>query len=335
MLKMLMFDFRESEKKYFENNKISDLDITFYKNKLDDTTELTKEEEDNTVIISVFITSRITKDVLDKFKNLQVISTRSTGYNHIDLEECKRRNIAVINVNDYGKKSVAQYTIGIIISMVRNIITSAKDVRKRKINYEKYEGHDISEMTLGIIGTGAVGSAVANIANNLGMKILAYDLCVNKTICEFVKYVSLNEILSESDIITLHLPYTKELYHMFSKSEFELMKNDAYIINTARGELIDTAELYNAVLFGKIKGAVLDSVECENLNFSNMEITDELKKTDKECLKNYIILDKLMSLDNIIVTPHIAYNTTESINKILDKTFKDIKRHFQGYHVSL
>lgn len=335
MLKMLMFDFKESEKKYFENNEVSDLDITFYKNNLNEMTELTGEEENNTVIISIFITSQITKKVLDRFKNLQVITTRSTGYNHIDIDECKKRNITVINIGDYGRKSVAQYTIGIIIAMIRNVIISANDVKNRCIDYEKYEGRDISKLTLGVIGTGSIGSAVCKIANTIGMKVLAYDMVTNRNLINFVEYVSFNELLMESDIITLHIPYNKETYHIISKPEFELMKKGVYIINTARGELIDTFALYNAIVSNKVKGAALDVIECENLNMNDIEIDDELKTTSSECLKSHVILQKLMGFNNVIITPHIAYNTTESVNKILNITFRDIKKYFQGYHVSL
>lgn len=335
MLKMLMFDFKDSEEKYFETNKVPDLDIKFYRHSLNDTIELDKEDEDNAVIISVFITSKITKNVLDRFKNLQVITTRSTGYNHIDITECKRRNIAVINIGDYGRKSVAQYTIGIIISMVRNVMISANDVRNRTINYEKYEGRDISKLVLGVIGTGSIGSAVCKIAHTLGMRVLAYDIVTNRSLLDYVEYVPLNEILSESDIITLHIPYNKENHHIFSKPEFELMKQGVYIINTARGELIDSLALYNAILSKKVKGAALDVIECESLMLDNIEFKDEFRRVSVDCLKNYVILQKLMSFDNVIITPHIAYNTTESVNKILNITFTDIKRYFQGYNVSI
>lgn len=334
MIKMLMFDFRSSEKNFFTTNNESDFDITFRNENLNENTKLSTKERNETVILSVFTTSKITEKVLNQFNNLQIIATRSTGYNHIDIEACRKKNIAVINVSDYGRTSVAQYTIGITLAMIRNVIQSSNDVKNRHIDYEKYEGHDISNLILGVIGTGSIGSAVCEIAHTLGMKIYAHDLKINKNINSFVEYVSLNDILKNSDIITLHIPYQKEFHHLISTQEFSMMKESSYIINTARGELVDTKALYTAIKSGKIKGAALDVLECEELLISNEDIDTELHNTSCECLKNALISQKLMEFDNVIITPHIAYNTKESIDKILKTMFFDIKNYFKGMHTN-
>lgn len=334
MIKMLMFDYRDSEKEYFEHNDTSDFDITFHRESLNENTQLTEDEKNNTVILSVFINSKITENVLNQFKNLQIITTRSTGYNHIDTKACIERNISVINVSDYGRTSVAQFTIGMIIALVRNFIPAANDVKNRHTIHEKYEGRDISRLNLGVIGTGSIGSAVCELADVFGMKIYAHDLKVNKNISEFVEYVSFNELLRISDIITLHVPYISEFHHMISKKEFEMMKKDSYIINTARGELVDTAALYEAIRDGKIKGAALDVIECEELNTNIVDFDNTLKTASCECLESTIVTQKLMSFDNVIMTPHIAYHTRESVNSILNTMFYDIKNYFKGSHTN-
>ena len=334
MIKMLMFDYRESEKKYFERNKIEDFDITFYNESLNETTLLTEEEKNDTAILSVFINSRITEKVINQFKNLRIIATRSTGYNHIDINACLERNIAVLNVADYGRTSVAQFTIGMIIAMVRKFIPAANDVKNRHTVHEKYEGRDISKMSLGVIGTGSIGSAVCELADVFGMKIYAHDIKINNNIKEIVEYVSFNELLHNSDIVTLHVPYLKEFHHMISKKEFEMMKQDSYIINTARGELLDTSALYEAIKNGKLKGAALDVIECEELNSNIVDFDKTLKTASCECLENTIITQKLMSYDNVIITPHIAYNTEDSIDLILDTMFYNIKNYYQGLHTN-
>lgn len=334
MIKMLMFDFRNSEKDFFKTNHQSDFDITFKRENLNENTKLTAKEKNETVILSVFTTSKITEKVINQFNNLQIIATRSTGYNHIDIETCRKKNIAVINISDYGRTSVAQYTIGIILAMIRNVIQSSNDVKNRHIDYEKYEGHDISNLILGVIGTGSIGSAVCEIANTLGMKIYAHDLKINKNINTFVKYVSLNDVLKNSNIITLHIPYQKEFHHLLSTKEFNMMQESSYIINTARGELIDTKALYDAIKSGKIKGAALDVLECEELLISNEDLNTELKNTSYKCLENALISQKLMEFDNVIITPHIAYNTKESIDKILKTMFFAIKNYFKGMHTN-
>lgn len=331
-MKMLMFDFRESEKEYFEDNFPTDLEIEFIPDSLNEDTILTDEQKNDTVVLSVFINSNLSEKVLSQFKNLQIIATRSTGFNHISLDYCRNNNIAVINAPSYGKTSVAQFTIGIILTLTRNVLIAANDIKNRQINYEKYEGRNLSSLSIGVIGTGSIGSSVCKLANKFDMKIYAYDIKINEELRDFVEYVDFETLISKSDIITLHIPYIIEFYHMLSENEFMKMKDEVYIINTSRGELIDTAALYKYVKNGKIKGAALDVLECESINYENNEITNVLKKTSESCLENVIITDKLMQFDNVIITPHIAYNTKESVINILDSIFTSIKEHFNGVH---
>ena len=153
MIKMLFFDYREQEEKFFDSFNDSDFNITFYKNNLTEKTELTEEEYNETEVISVFVCSQVTEKLINKFKNLRIIATRSTGYNHIDIQACLERNISVVNVEAYAKSSVTQYTLGVILGLVRNIAPAMKDFQLDNIDYNKYTGYDLSELTLGIIGT--------------------------------------------------------------------------------------------------------------------------------------------------------------------------------------
>lgn len=333
-MKMLMFDFRDSEKEYFKNNPIHDLEIEFIKESLNENTILTDEQKENTVIVSVFINSNLSKKILSQFKNLQIVATRSTGYNHIDIEHCRKNNITVLNVPDYGKTSVAQYTMGMIITLVRNVFLASNDIKNKEIDYPNYEGRDLSQLSIGVIGTGSIGSAVCELANMFNMKIYAHDIRINEKINNYVEYVCLDELLSKSDIITLHIPYIKEFYHMISEKEFKKMKDGVYIINTSRGELIDIEALYEYVKSGKVKGVALDVVECEYLNYEKKQFKKALDSSTERCLKNTLIVDKLLKFDNIIITPHIAYNTKESIINILDIMFKSIKCHYNGDYTS-
>ena len=329
-MKMLMFDFRDSEKEYFIDNPIHDLEIEFIEESLNENKDLTEDQKENTVIISVFINSNLTEKVLSQFKNLQVVTTRSTGYNHIDVEYCRKHNITVLNVPDYGKTSVAEYTIGMIITLIRNVFLATNDIKNKEIDYPNYEGRDLSQLSIGVIGTGSIGRAVCELANIFGMKIYTHDIKINEEIRDFVEYVCLDELITKSDIITLHIPYIKEFYHMLSEDEFQKMKNGVYIINTSRGELIDIEDLYEYVKNGKVKGVALDVLECEYLNYEKKQFKKALDTSSERCLKNTLIVDKLLKFDNIIITPHIAYNTKESIMNILDRMFKSIKQHYNG-----
>ena len=329
-MKMLIFDYRESEKQYFKTHKYPNYDITFYSDNLTDKTELSEEEFNETQIISIFVSSQITESVLKKFKNLRIIATRSRGYNHINVQACADRNLALLNVNGYGKRSVAQYTIAMILGLIRNISPAMCDFKNNTINFDDYIGYDLSELAIGVIGTGAIGSAVCEISNFFGMRVYAFDYKINEKIKDIVHYVPLEQLYKNSNIITLHLPYNDDNYHMISDKEFEIMPNGVYIINSARGELVDSLALYNSIKTGKVKGAALDVLECESLNMYPDDFIHLVKDSTCDCLTNAIVNQKLLCERNVIITPHIAYNTYESVNTILNETFENIKLCLMG-----
>ncbi len=329
-MKMLMFDFRESEKDFFNTNELKDFDITFIKSPLNEKIKLTEEQYNETVILSVFTTSDLTEKVLKKFKNLRIISTRSTAYSHIDIDYCIKHNIAVLNVEQYGRTAVAQFAVALILSLIRNILPSYFDMKNHTVNPTKYEGRILSSYTIGIIGCGSIGSAVAKIAHFFGMEILIHSYMKNNEVTDICNFVSLDELLEKSDIISLHVPYDGDNYHMIGKEEFNKMKDGVFIVNTARGELIDIKALYDNLVTGKVKAAALDVLECEFINTHHGEISEVIELTDTNCVESAFIAQKLFKMNNVILTPHIAYNTVEAINYILNETFNNIRDHFKG-----
>lgn len=333
-MKMLVFDFRESEKEFFKNNELTDFDITFIESPLNDEYELTEEELDETVIISVFTTSKVTEDILKKFKNLRIIATRSTAFDHIDIGTCVKSKIAVLNVDQYGRTSVAEFAVTLILMLVRNILPAYYDMKNRSINLEKYEGRVLNSYTIGIIGCGAIGSAVAQIAHFFGMEVLIYSYMKNQEISEICNFVTLDELLSKSDIITLHAPYDGDNYHMIGKNEFEKMKEGVYFVNTARGELVDIKALYDNLIRGKIKGAALDVLECEFISTHKGELSEIIESSETNCVETALITQKLFKMENVILTPHIAYNTKESIDYILNETFNNIRDNLKGMNTN-
>lgn len=332
-MKMLFFDLRKSEMEFFNDNDLKDFDIEFFEEPLNENTELSEEQLKETDVISVFITSSVTESVLKKFQNLRIIATRSTGYNHIDMKYCKQTRIAVFNVEGYGHSSVAQFTIMLMIAVVRNLKPAYLDVKRNSPDYSSFEGRNMETLSLGIIGYGSIGKSVAKLASAFGMKVYVNSLdsqCENN---EGVEYVPFDELLSKSDIISFHLPYKSELYHMIGENEFRKMKDGVYIINTARGELLDSSALYDNVVSGKVKGAALDVFECEYLTVKD-DVTSSLSEYDKQCVANALIAQKLMARDNVIITPHIAYNTKEAINTILKTTINNIRDYCKGLHTN-
>ena len=329
-MKMLMFDFRESEKEYFETHNLPDFEIEFIKAPLNELYQLTEKQINETDILSVFITSNITENIIKKFKNLRIIATRSTGYNHIDLDYCIKNNIAVFNVAKYGESSVAQYTFMLILAILRKIIPAYLDVQKNLINHSAYEGRNLENLSIGILGCGAIGSSVAKIADFFGMKVYICSYEKDSDVSKFGQYCEFDELIKNSDIITLHLPYNKETYHIINDDVLREMKKGAVLINTARGELVDIIALYNNLISGHIGGAALDTIECENISVNDIPI--EYDTDNSKCLTKAFALQKLLGMTNVIITPHIAYNTKESVNMLLDTTFNNLRDYSKGLH---
>jgi len=332
--RMLVFDFKKSEMGFFETKKFEDYDISFFEESLNEKTvkNVALEDLDNTEIISLFINSRINKEVLELFKKLKIITTRSTGFNHINLEECLKHNVAVTNVTDYGALTVVQFTYGVIIALVRKIIPSLSDMKKLENHSEDYIGHDLNALTLGVIGTGVIGSNICRVASTLGIKTFAYDIKQNREVVEKynTEYLKLDDLIKNSDIITIHIPYNDENYHMFSHREFDMMKDGAYFINTSRGELVNTYELYKALISKKIQGCALDVGECEYFSFDIDNLLQKIPETTHNCLGRTLVLQKMAELPNVIITPHIAHSTKEALQSILETTMKNIKSFYEG-----
>ena len=263
------------------------------------------KNKDKVTVMTIKTQSLITEEVLEAFPKLTLIVTRTVGVDHIDLKACENRKIAVYNIPNYGPQHVAQHAVALILTIARNIIPANNDTHNGNFSYKNFLGISMYEKTLGVIGTGKIGIEVIKIAKSLGMKIIAYDIFKNEKAAKQYNftYVSLNTLLKESDVITLHIPSTKETYHMLSDKQFKRMKNGAILINTARGDLIDTKALITNA--PKLHGIGLDVVEGE-LTFSKKH--------------------PLLKIANLIITPHSAFYTDESLKIIAKETEENIKR---------
>ncbi len=328
-MKVLMFDFRESEKEFFEKNSFSDIDIKFFAEPLNNKTKLSDEELTETDIVSVYRTSILSEGVLKRFKNLRSIATRSFGFSHIDLEYCKRNHIAVMNVEQYGEEAVAQYVLGLIINLTRKIRPALMDIRNNTVNPQKYEGKLLNNLKIGIIGCGKVGKKVAQIADFFGMKVFISSYKETPSFedipCAIVPFETL---LSESDIIALHMPFTTETYRILGQEEFQKMKKGVYIINTSSVELIDLEALLEGLQTNVVSGAGLDILESDYLK--NKDLGNETMSTKE----NSKITSKLLEMPNVIITPHIAYNTSDSINYVLETTINNIRDCVKGFNTN-
>lgn len=278
-------------------------------------------------IISVFVGSEVTKEVIDAFPNLKLITTRSTGFDHIDLAAAKAKNIPVAYVPGYGDNTVAEFAFGLILNLSRKIYQAADRIKEiGSFSFEGLQGFDLKGKTIGIVGTGRIGRHSITIAKGFGMKVLAFDSFPNEDLSKALEfpYVSFDELLTQSDIITLHVPYDKSTHHLINSSNITKIKKGALLINTARGGLVETEAVVKALNEGILGGYGADVLEEEGV------IKDERQfllygHPEGHNLKTVLADHVLIDMPNVIITPHNAFNTKEALQRILGTDIANIK----------
>jgi D-lactate dehydrogenase len=273
-------------------------------------------------IVCVFVDSTVNQSVIDTMPNLKFIATRSTGYNHIDVSYAKSKGITVANVPAYGSYTVAEFTFGLLLNLSRKLMEAGNYVKNTlDFHYNStMEGFDLHGKTIGVIGTGRIGKNVIKIAQGFGMKVIACDIYPDEAFAKEhdFEYKDLLQVLGESDIVTLHVPYTPESNHLLNKENIAVMKKGAYLINSARGELVETEALVWALKEGIIAAAGLDVLEEEK----------NLKKGEKTQICEWN--RELMKMPNVLITPHSAFYTVEAVAEISKVTVDNIKSFIAG-----
>lgn len=326
---IIFYDTKQFERVFFEKELFDKYNLEFKEYELTPDNDISYLEE-NAEIISVFTGSRLTSETLYKFKKLKLILTRSVGFSHIDMEYCNENHILVANTPHYGDYTVAEFSFGILLNLVRRICYGVNELKNGDLYPETF-GMELCDKTIGIIGTGSIGEKSVKIAKGFSMNVICYDIKENVEVEEKygAKYVSLDTLCKLSDVIILHAPLTPNSYHLIDRDKISLMKEDVVIVNTARGELIDTEALYDALLDNKIKGAALDVLEYEE-TISNKRPGENINLKN---LRTSLINSKLLNLPNVIVTPHIAYDTKESVNRILEMTLVNLYQYANGEEI--
>ncbi|MEO8065443.1 MAG: NAD(P)-dependent oxidoreductase [Candidatus Doudnabacteria bacterium] len=280
--------------------------------------------------IAIFVGSKIDKNIIDSLPKLKAIMTMSTGYDHIDTKYAKQKGIAVCNVAGYGSVCVAEFAFGLILSLSRKITQANRHLRDtNEFSFENLQGFDLNGKILGIIGTGRIGQHVAQIANAFGMKILGFDAKPNPALAEKFQYVSLDELLKQSDVITIHVPYLPSTHHLINKDNLRFVKKGAILVNTARGEIIETEALVAVLTEGRLAGAGLDVLEGEHEMKDELHILANPASTVADFRKLYVN-HMLIDFPQVIVTPHMAFYSREALNEIMVTTAENIKSFLQG-----
>lgn len=284
-------------------------------------------------VISVFVASQVTRQMIEKMPRLKLIATRSTGFDHIDLEAATARGVTVVNVPTYGENTVAEAAFSLILALTRKLIPTAEATRAGTFRSSNFTGIDLKGKTIGIIGMGHIGSHSAKIATGFEMEVIAYDVHQNDHLAKDIgfNYVTFDELLDRSDIITLHTPLLADNYHLINQATITKMKKGAYLINTARGELVENRALIHALRTNHLAGAGLDTIEGEKLMLSS-GIIDALNNnaTSPSTFEHAAEVHALLQLPNVITTQHAAFNTQEAISRINDTTVQNIVRFWYG-----
>ncbi|MEK7605252.1 MAG: hydroxyacid dehydrogenase [Patescibacteria group bacterium] len=319
-MKIAFFEIEEWEEDFLQK-KLEGHDISF------DTDLISPETPriDNIEILSVFIYSKVDKDLLSKMPQLKMIVTRSTGFDHIDIEACKARNIIVTNVPEYGTQTVAEHTFALLLALSRKIVQSVERTQKSDFSLDGLRGFDLYKKTLGVVGAGNIGQAVIRIANGFGMDILVSSPHQDMELAQRLgfMYVDLEHLLKVSDIITFHVPLTPETKHMLNKDNISQLKKGAIVLNTARGGIIETEALLMGLEQGIVAGAGIDVLEEECFIKEERQLLTSqfLKECDiKAQLLNHVLVTK----ENVLVTPHNAFNSIEALLRILDVSVENV-----------
>jgi len=249
---------------------------------------------------------------------------------HIDVRYAMDRGIVVCNVPDYVSITVAEYTITLMLALSRRLKETVQRTSKGIFSREELSGFDLLGKTLGVIGTGRIGKYVIKLAHAFDMRIFAYDLVEDESLVKnyYVEYVGLERLLKESDIITIHVPYTPQTHHIINASNINLLKTAAMLINTARGPVVETKALVKVLKEGELLGGVaLDVFEGEEALIEDAYLD---RSFSSETLQNSLLVSYLAKQERVIITPYNAYNTRDALFRMLSSVAENLRAFLEG-----
>ncbi|HEY8903653.1 MAG TPA: NAD(P)-dependent oxidoreductase, partial [Chthoniobacterales bacterium] len=299
---------------------------------------------EDTVALSIFIDDAIDEEFLACHPSLQMIATRSSGVDHIDMGACERRGVLVTSVSGFDGNSVAEHTIALLLAVARRLRPSGESRSRGRFSHGALRGFELKGRTLGLIGVGRIGSRVAELARAFGMDVIACDPKPNETLAQggLVRYLSFDEVLGQADVLSLHAPLNGSTRHMLDAAALAKCKDGVVIINTARGSLIDTPALVQAIESGKVGGVGLDVLEDERVLRADAkriltgEIAERVHRTERKSepvrglerrrqIERLFFNDSLLARPEVVFTPHIAFNTDEAVDTLASATAANIE----------
>lgn len=336
------------------------LEEEFFRDALGDEHELTfagdlSEVPQESDALSVFIHSKVTAEYMKSRPALRLIATRSTGFDHIDCHAALRQGITICYVATYGENTVAEHSFALLLAISRRLRESLQAHSSGHFSYQALRGFDLKGKTLGIIGTGRIGLHTVRIARGFDMEVLAFDLQTQPLVAATLgfEYVPFEELLRRADVISLHIPLLPETQHILNRKTLALCKHGVVLINTARGGLVDTAALLEALESGQVGAAGLDVLEDERVlqqdgtRIIGGEIVSRLQAASQvheqriqrpervEQLRSLVSNSKIVARSNVVFTPHSAFNSAEAVDRINQETVRSIRRFTEGKPVNI
>ena len=314
-IKVAMFSSKKNDIDYFREANNDKYEIEFFEERLDpDTVHLAKGYD----VVCVFTNDVINKEVIEKLEKegVKFIALRCAGYNNVDLSTAHKK-IHVANVPNYSPYSVAEHAMAMLLTSIRRIHKAYNRTKEFNFSLDDLVGFELHDKTIGVIGTGKIGKKFIDICNGFGMNVLAYDKFPDEK--SKINYVDKETLFRESDIISIHCPLTNLTKHIINRNSISKMKRGVVIINTSRGGLIDSDALYDGLMSKKIGAACLDVYEDE-ANIFFHDLSNHIMRDD--------ILVRLLSMPNVIITPHQAFLTEEALKNIANTTLKNIDDFF-------
>lgn len=321
-MKILFYDTKSYDKDSFESMspRYPEIELEYIKSDLDPRTAALAEGCDG---VCAFVSSNVGADTLRILhkRGVKLVLLRCAGFNNVDMDTAKELGIRVMRVPGYSPEAVAEHAMALALACNRRLYKAYNKVRENDFSLAGLMGFNFYGKTAGIIGTGKIGAAMCRICRGFGMKVIAYDVYENESLKDFVEYVTLDELLAESDLISLHCPLMDSTYHLINIDTIKKMKDGVILVNTSRGALVKTQDLIEGIRMHKFAGVGLDVYEEETKNVFE-DRSDEILEHSTTA--------RLLSFPNVMITSHQGFFTKEALEAIAETTFENASAFLAG-----
>lgn len=321
-MRIAMFSTKAFDREYFDHfNSPEQHQITYYEAPLREPTANLAQGFDG---VCVFVNDQVDEAVITRLRDhdIRLIALRCAGFNNVDLHAAKRYQIPVVRVPAYSPYAVAEHAVALILTLNRKTHKAFNRIREHNFSLERLVGFDLHGKTVGVVGTGQIGSIFSRNMLGFGCRVQAFDQYPNDQLADLgVQYVDFDQLLGESDIISLHCPLTPETYHLIGKDEFSRMKKGVMLINTSRGALINTKAAIKALKKGHLGYLGIDVYEQEEHLFFR-DLSERIIQDD--------LISRLLTFPNVLITAHQGFFTREALEEIAKVTLENLTEFQQG-----